>query len=140
MIRQMWMWMSFVSLWRCNKVSMIPRADNTMAGKGDKQFEECGRSDPQQHIARKEEHSRNWRFDAPHPIRTRRQTCKTKSSLELNQVAHDFGTHCERDNICLRDEDSPSGPQRDGFKELHAARAKKYSAYLTQLSRCYGRL
>ncbi|PIO71921.1 hypothetical protein TELCIR_06164 [Teladorsagia circumcincta] len=79
-------------------------------------------------------------FDAPHPIRTRRQACKTKSSVELNQVAHDFGTHCERDNICLPDEDLPPGPQRDGFKELHAARAQKYSAYLTQLSRCYGRL
>ncbi|VDO41198.1 unnamed protein product [Haemonchus placei] len=79
-------------------------------------------------------------FDAPYPIRTRRQTCKTKSSLELNQLAHDFGTHCERDNICLPDEDLPAGPQRDGFKELHAARAKKYSNYLTQLFRCYGRL
>ncbi|PIO58652.1 hypothetical protein TELCIR_19908 [Teladorsagia circumcincta] len=41
---------------------------------------------------------------------------------------------------CLPDEDLPPGPQRDGFKELHAARAQKYSAYLTQLSRCYGRL
>ncbi|XGW10582.1 hypothetical protein V3C99_012240 [Haemonchus contortus] len=79
-------------------------------------------------------------FDAPYPIRTRRQTCKTKSSLELNQLAHDFGTHCERDNICLPDEDLPAGPQRDGFKELHTARAKKYSDYLTQLFRCYGRL
>ncbi|KAK5964838.1 hypothetical protein GCK32_004078 [Trichostrongylus colubriformis] len=79
-------------------------------------------------------------FDMTHPIRTRRQICKTKSSLELNQFSHDFGTHCERDNICLPDEDLPPGPQRDGFKELHAARAKKYSDYLTQLYRCYGRL
>ncbi|WKX93799.1 hypothetical protein Q1695_011232 [Nippostrongylus brasiliensis] len=79
-------------------------------------------------------------FDTAHPIRTKRQLCKTKSSLELNQLGQDFQTHCERDNICLPDEDLPAGAQRDRFKELHGSRAKKYSAYLTQLSLCYGRL
>ncbi|EYC43996.1 hypothetical protein Y032_0475g2134 [Ancylostoma ceylanicum] len=79
-------------------------------------------------------------FDRPHPIRTRRQTCKTRASDDLNKLRQDFVTHCDRENICLPDEDLPAGTQRDRFKELHAARAKKYSAYLTQLSLCYGRL
>ncbi|VDP37094.1 unnamed protein product [Heligmosomoides polygyrus] len=79
-------------------------------------------------------------FDAPHPIRTKRQSCKTKSSQDLSQLGEEFRTHCERDNICLPDEDLPVGPQRDRFKELHSSRAKKYTAYLTQLSLCYGRL
>ncbi|KIH66371.1 hypothetical protein ANCDUO_03300 [Ancylostoma duodenale] len=79
-------------------------------------------------------------FDRPHPTRTRRQTCKTKASDDLNKLRQDFVTHCDRENICLPDEDLPAGTQHDRFKELHAARAKKYSAYLTQLSLCYGRL
>ncbi|KAK6011212.1 hypothetical protein OSTOST_23714, partial [Ostertagia ostertagi] len=39
------------------------------------------------------------RFGAPHPIRTKRQACKTKASQELNQLAQDFSAHCERDNM-----------------------------------------
>ncbi|KAK6047615.1 hypothetical protein COOONC_14880, partial [Cooperia oncophora] len=75
-----------------------------------------------------------------HPIRTRRQVCKTKSSEQLNQLAQDFRDHCERNNICLPEEDLPEGPQRDRFRELYGSRAKKYAAYLTELSLCYGRL
>ncbi|KHJ79980.1 hypothetical protein OESDEN_20355 [Oesophagostomum dentatum] len=79
-------------------------------------------------------------FDRSHPIRTKRQICKTKASDDLNSLRQDFVEHCDRENICLPDEDLPAGAQRDRFKELHGARAKKYSAYLTQLSLCYGRL
>ncbi|ETN79153.1 hypothetical protein RB195_019083 [Necator americanus] len=79
-------------------------------------------------------------FDQSRPIRTKRQMCKTKASDDLNKLKQDFTTHCDRENICLPDEDLPAGTQRDRFKELHAVRAKKYSAYLTQLSLCYGRV
>ncbi|XGW10578.1 hypothetical protein V3C99_012239 [Haemonchus contortus] len=106
------------------------------------------RAHQKRHIAhRRKEQSIEWKvrpeseqFDTAHAIRVKRQECKTKASQELNQLAQDFSMHCERDNICLPEEDLPEGPQRDRFKTLHGSRAKKYSAYLTQLSLCYGRL
>ncbi|KAJ1357939.1 hypothetical protein KIN20_016214 [Parelaphostrongylus tenuis] len=85
-------------------------------------------------------HPESKQFGRAQITRTRRQVCKTNASKELDQLKEAFLTHCERDNICLPDEDISSEQQRNHFKELHASRAKKYSAYLTQLSLCYGRL
>uniref|UniRef100_A0A1I7WKC5 Transposase n=1 Tax=Heterorhabditis bacteriophora TaxID=37862 RepID=A0A1I7WKC5_HETBA len=34
----------------------------------------------------------------------------------------------------------PEGIERDNFKQLHKERAQKYSTYLTELFKCYGRI
>ncbi|KAJ1361281.1 hypothetical protein KIN20_020497 [Parelaphostrongylus tenuis] len=76
-------------------------------------------------------------IDKAHLIRTRRQVCTTKSSKEMDQLKEDFLAHCERDNICLPDEDISTEQERNRFKELQASRAKKYSEYFTQLAISY---
>ncbi|KAF1765452.1 hypothetical protein GCK72_005404 [Caenorhabditis remanei] len=72
--------------------------------------------------------------------RIRRTVCSTAGSEQLSAMSSKFSKHCERENICLPDEDLPKGKQQDAIVALQKERAKKYSAYLTQVSKCYGKL
>uniref|UniRef100_A0A1I7U9U8 DUF148 domain-containing protein n=1 Tax=Caenorhabditis tropicalis TaxID=1561998 RepID=A0A1I7U9U8_9PELO len=72
--------------------------------------------------------------------RIRRTVCSTAGHDQLSAMNSKFSKHCERENICLPDEDLPKGKQQDDIVALQKARAKKYSEYLTQVSKCYGKL
>ncbi|CCE71542.1 uncharacterized protein CELE_F40F8.5 [Caenorhabditis elegans] len=72
--------------------------------------------------------------------RSRRTVCSTAGHDQLSAMSSKFTKHCERENICLPDEDLPKGKQQDDILALQKLRAKKYSEYLTQVSKCYGKL
>ncbi|EGT44793.1 hypothetical protein CAEBREN_08889 [Caenorhabditis brenneri] len=72
--------------------------------------------------------------------RIRRTVCSTAGHDQLSAMSTKFSKHCERENICLPDEDLPKGKQQDDILALQKLRAKKYSEYLTQVSKCYGKL
>ncbi|CAI4225767.1 unnamed protein product [Auanema sp. JU1783] len=68
--------------------------------------------------------------------RTRRQVCMTKSKETLDKMQQNFKDHCDRENICLPDEDLPAGAQQDRIKQVQNDRAKKYTTYLSLVSMC----
>ncbi|GMR37273.1 hypothetical protein PMAYCL1PPCAC_07468 [Pristionchus mayeri] len=71
--------------------------------------------------------------------RARRGDCSVAGNQEMHKLQEKYMKHCERENICLPDEDLGPNAAED-FKKLHKKHAATYAAYVRELSACYGSL